>query len=72
VRVGLRNNIRNPIVACVYSVAGCYLVIHVRIYICRDNHLSNCSIIYIIIAQYTQMYLKNGTSLAETANPAVA
>jgi hypothetical protein len=29
------------------------------IYISKDNHLSNCSIIFIIIAQYTQMYLNN-------------
>jgi hypothetical protein len=34
-------------------------------YICRDNHLLNCSIIFIIVAQYTQMYLKNLTALAE-------
>jgi hypothetical protein len=34
-------------------------------YICRDNHLSNCSIIFIIVAQYTQMYLKNRTASAE-------
>jgi hypothetical protein len=34
-------------------------------YIRRDNHLSNCSIICIIVAQYTQMYLKNRTALAE-------
>jgi hypothetical protein len=31
----------------------------------RDNHLSNCSIIFIIIAQYTQMYWKDRTALAE-------
>jgi hypothetical protein len=31
----------------------------VAIYICKDNHLSNCSIIFITIAQYTQMYLNN-------------
>jgi hypothetical protein len=36
----------------------------VAIYICRDNHLSNCSII-ITVAQYTQMYLKDRTALAE-------
>jgi hypothetical protein len=34
-------------------------------YICRDNHFSNCSIIFIIVAQYTQMCLKNRTALAE-------
>jgi hypothetical protein len=35
------------------------------IYICKDNHLSNCSIIFITIAQYTQMYWNNRTALAE-------
>jgi hypothetical protein len=34
-------------------------------YICRDNDLLNCSIIFIIVAQYTQMNLKNRTALAE-------
>jgi hypothetical protein len=38
---------------------------YVAIYICKDNHLSNCSIIFIIIAQYTQMYLKDRTAWAE-------
>jgi hypothetical protein len=37
----------------------------IYIYICKDNHLSNCSIIFITIAQYTQMNLKNRTALAE-------
>jgi hypothetical protein len=31
----------------------------VAIYLCKDNHLSNCSIIFITIVQYTQMYLNN-------------
>jgi hypothetical protein len=31
----------------------------VAMYICKDNHLSNCSIIFITIVQYTQMYLNN-------------
>jgi hypothetical protein len=39
----------------------------VAIYICKDNHLSNCSII-ITIAQYTQMYLNNRTALARAAS----
>jgi hypothetical protein len=41
-----------------YRAMGCQ-------YICRDNHLLNCSIIFIIVAQYTQMNLKNRTALAE-------
>jgi hypothetical protein len=42
-----------------------------HIYICKDNDLSNCSIIFITIAQYTQMYWNNRTALAEdnTATP---
>jgi hypothetical protein len=46
-------------------------VLDVAIYICKDNHLSNCSIIFITIAQYTQMYWNNWTALAEdnTATP---
>jgi hypothetical protein len=31
----------------------------VAIYICKDNHLSNYSILFITIVQYTQMYLNN-------------
>jgi hypothetical protein len=37
-----------------YIYVGCR-----HIYICKDNHLSNCSIIFITIVQYTQMYLNN-------------
>jgi hypothetical protein len=37
-------------------------------YICRDNHLSNCCIIFIIVAEYTQMYLMNRMALAEHSN----
>jgi hypothetical protein len=36
-----------------------------HIYIYKDNHLSNCSIIFITVAQYTQMYWNNQTALAE-------
>jgi hypothetical protein len=38
---------------------NCEKVWDVAIYICKDNHLSNCSIIFIAIVQYTQMYLNN-------------
>jgi hypothetical protein len=31
----------------------------VAIYICKDNHVSIYSIIFITIVQYTQMYLNN-------------
>jgi hypothetical protein len=35
------------------------------IYICRHNHLPNCSITFITIAQHTQMYWNNRMALAE-------
>jgi hypothetical protein len=49
----------------------CNVLWDVTIYICKDNHLSNCSIIFITIAHYTQMYWNNRTALAEdnTATP---
>jgi hypothetical protein len=37
-------------------------------YICRETYLSNCSVIFITVAQYTQIYLKNRTALAEHSN----
>jgi hypothetical protein len=43
---------------------GCrHIYIYIYIYMCKDNHLSIWSIIFIIIAQYTQMYLKDRTEL---------